>query len=49
MTLIGLVGVLAGLGLLIAFAYRGWSVLLARTARRVVLAACEPGGTITPT
>src|SRR5215813_10307008 len=28
MTLIGLAGVLGGLGLLIAFAYRGWSVLL---------------------
>src|SRR5690349_3359531 len=28
MTLIGLAGVIGGLGLLIAFAYRGWSVLL---------------------
>src|SRR5215468_542636 len=28
MTLIGLAGILGGLGLLIAFAYRGWSVLL---------------------
>jgi H+/gluconate symporter-like permease len=28
MTLLGLLGILAGLGLLIAFAFRGWSVLL---------------------
>jgi H+/gluconate symporter-like permease len=28
MTLIGLAGILGGLGLLIAFAYRGWSILL---------------------
>ena len=28
MTLIGLAGVLLGLGLLIAFAFRGWSILL---------------------
>src|SRR5262245_31502638 len=28
MTLVGLIGILAGLGLLIWFAFRGWSVLL---------------------
>jgi len=28
MTLIGVAGMLGGLGLLIAFAFRGWSVLL---------------------
>src|ERR1700756_680893 len=38
MTLIGLVGVLAGLGLLIAYAYRGWSVLLLAPLAAVVAA-----------
>ena len=39
MTLIGLVGVLAGLGLLIAYAYRGWSVLLLAPLAALVAAS----------
>jgi H+/gluconate symporter-like permease len=38
MTLIGLAGMLGGLGLLIAFAFRGWSVLLLAPVAALVAA-----------
>jgi len=40
MTLIGLAGMLGGLGLLIAFAFRGWSVLLRPSPH--LLRPCSP-------
>jgi H+/gluconate symporter-like permease len=38
MTLIGVAGMLGGLGLLIAFAFRGWSVLLLAPVAALVAA-----------
>ena len=37
--LLGLLGILAGLGLLISLSYRGWSVLLLAPAAALVAAA----------
>ena len=44
MSLIGLLGILVGLGLLIGLAFRGWSVLLLAPLAALI-AAFTPGGT----
>ena len=48
MILIGLLGILIGLGLLILFAYRGWSVLLLAPLAALV-AALFPASRCWPT